>query len=267
MQRSAIVWGSLLILVGGLLLLDRLGFIAIDNWLAFWPVLLIAFGLAFLLDGRHKPEDAADTAAEPTTEQLVMQLKGAESAEIAFQIGAGTLQMNSEVPPDQLLAGSFTGGVAYHATDQGEGRVLLTLRAPTNAPTEATTRLWSVGLNPDVPLAMRVESRTIAATLDLHEMKLTDIQVKAVAGQADITLPAAAGFTNVAVDAGAAEVVLRIPADVAASIDAGAANGNVVIDDRRFPRHETGYQSTEYDSADNRVHIVASVGTGSLIVS
>ncbi len=42
-------WGVVLVLIGGLMLLDRLDLISTNIWHFFWPVLLMAVGLAYLL--------------------------------------------------------------------------------------------------------------------------------------------------------------------------------------------------------------------------
>jgi hypothetical protein len=46
--------GFLLLLLGVLMLLDRLGIITVNIWDYFWPAVIIAFGLALILKSGRK---------------------------------------------------------------------------------------------------------------------------------------------------------------------------------------------------------------------
>ena len=48
-------FGFLILLIGVLLLLNRLGIIYGDFWDYFWPVLLVALGLSMIFKNRKKP--------------------------------------------------------------------------------------------------------------------------------------------------------------------------------------------------------------------
>ena len=43
--RKQVVWGLILILVGGAVLLDRLGYMDVESLWRYWPLLLVAVGI------------------------------------------------------------------------------------------------------------------------------------------------------------------------------------------------------------------------------
>ncbi len=49
-DRNHVVWGVLLITVGGMVLLDNLGWLSIADYWHFWPLVLVVFGLNKMLD-------------------------------------------------------------------------------------------------------------------------------------------------------------------------------------------------------------------------
>ncbi len=62
-KRDSLVWGIVLIALGGVFLLDRLGLDAWDAVWKFWPVILIVWGASKVLDGLK--ERNRDQAAKP----------------------------------------------------------------------------------------------------------------------------------------------------------------------------------------------------------
>lgn len=261
MQRSAVLWGSLLILFGGVLILARLGLVDVINWMMLWPLALIGVGLLALLGARRQP-----TSANLTTEQLVMELKGADTAEIEFDFDGTGLQIDGSSAPEELLHGSFTGGVAYEANDLGHGQVRLALRVPEDAQSTWQQREWYVSLNAALPITMRCVIGSSTATIDLHDTQVRALDVRTRGGNAEITLPEAAGYTLVAIKGVAEGTVVTIPAGVAALIRISADNANLTIDEVRFPLMATNYQSADYGTALNRVEIVIESSTDHLAI-
>jgi hypothetical protein len=86
------------------------------------------------------------------------------------------------------------------------------------------------------------------------------------ASSTTVVLPANAGFTKAKVEAGAAGVVLEIPEGVAGRIRSTSGLTEIRVDRNRFPRQGGGYQSPDYDSADNKVEIDLAMGVGSVEV-
>ena len=79
-----------------------------------------------------------------------------------------------------------------------------------------------------------------------------------------VTLPAAAGFTRVDAEGGAAAIRFRVPDGVAARIRSSIALGSSDVDAVRFPRNAagSGWESPDFETAANRVEIEVRGGSG-----
>jgi hypothetical protein len=155
MNRGAIFWGGILILLGALFLLQSMGVIDVNIWALFWPLLLIAWGLWILLGtfGRRPVQP----------EEVSMGLKGVEEARLVLNYGAGKLAVDGRAAPDELLHGRFGTGLEYDAKEEGE-RVTVHLRPPNGgayAPWHwrDQDRDWELSLNNAIPLELEVAQR------------------------------------------------------------------------------------------------------------
>jgi hypothetical protein len=261
MNRGAIFWGGILILLGVLFLLQSMGILNVNIWTLFWPLLLIAWGLWILLGtfGRQ---------ARP--QEVSMGLKGVEEARLVINYGAGRLTVDGRAAPDELLHGRFGTGLEYDTKEEGE-RVTVHLRPPNGgayAPWNwrDQNRDWELSLNNAIPLELEVETGAAEAILDLREMQVRRFRLKTGASESRVTFPAQAGHTQAAVDSGMASVTLRIPEGVAAQIEAEAGMAEVKVDPQRFPRAGKAYRSIDYDTAANRLDLTIHVGVGSVSV-
>ncbi len=256
MDKSGIMWGLMLILFGGLILLNRMGILPGNVWTIFWPLALILWGLSLLVGGfgRNRRRQT------PETRQLAFQLKGYEAAEVAVHFSAGRLTLDSGAAPDELLAGTFAGGVAHELQPDGEvARV--TLRTPPDW-RDQTELDWDIALNDDIPTAIELHTGAADSLIDLERTHVTRVSLNVGAGKAEIVLPAAAGQTDVRVTGGAGSLTIRVPDGVAAHIEESSTVGRVEIDEDRFPRNGAAYRSADYDSAANRADVRVRLAAG-----
>lgn len=259
MRYGGVIWGLLLVLAGVLFLLNSLGILAVNVWSVLWPMALILFGLAALA-GAFRHNDAA-----AVVEGLALQLKGYEEAAVAIHFGGGRLALAGGAPPDELLSGSFGGGVTHRLGPDGEvARV--ELRAPDGLP-PSEGREWDVALNEAIPLTLMVNTGAAEALLDLTAMQLRRLDVHTGAGRVELDLPTAAGRTAVNIEGGAGEVIIRVPDGVAARISGVAVLGNLGVDEARFPPMDGGWQSSDYESAAHRAEITVRFGAGRVQIS
>ena len=260
MRYGGAVWGILLILAGVLFLLNSLGILAVNVWGVLWPAALILFGLAALAGAFRHGNDA-----EAVVEGLALQLKGYEEAAVTIHFGAGRLALAGGAPPDELLSGSFGGGVVHELNPDGEtARVVL--RPPDGLPS-TDGREWDVALNEAIPLTLNLNTGASETLLDLTPMQLRRLDVRTGAGRVEIDLPNAAGQTTVNIEGGAGEVIARVPAGVAARVSGVAVLGGLEVDEGRFTRVGDGWQSPDYESAANRVEIAVRFGAGRVQIS
>lgn len=256
MRRSSIFWGGLLILFGIFLLLNNLGIISVSVWTLFWPLALIVVGLWVLVNTLGRRASAA--------EELVLPLKGVESAHVRIEYGAGELFVDGRTAPDELLNGTFSEGVDYRTREKGE-----TLEVELKPPGDSwldwgKRRRWQIGLNRDVPLHLDVRTGASASQLNLTDTHVARLTLKTGASDSRVQLPALARETRVDVETGAASVELEVPPGVAARIRAEAGLAEVQVDRSRFPRAGGMYESPDFETAVHRVDISIKVGIGSV---
>ncbi len=260
-RRGNLFWGSVLIVLAGLLLLKQMGVIVGDIFGYFWPLLIIAFGVWLIVGcfARNQPVEG---------EQVSIPLEGAASAYVKLDHGAGRLTLSSGAGSGEIVNGTFGNGLSYKSHVEG-GRMEVKLRTSQQAwawwPGESLD--WDIRLNRDIPLSLKIDSGASASILDLSDLKVTDLDIDTGASSTELTLPANAGNTHVDIDTGASSLKVNIPSGVAASIrvKSGIASVNV---NPRFSRLDGGlYQSTDYSTAANRVDMTIDAGVGSIEVN
>ncbi|MFO7664117.1 MAG: DUF5668 domain-containing protein [Chloroflexota bacterium] len=262
MNRSGVFWGAILILLGVLLLLNSLGILPVNVWAVFWPLALVIFGISLLVG-------AFAGRGQKTAENLALQLKGYEAAEVTISYGAGSLTMQGGAAPDELLNGRFNGGVAHQLGDKDEV-ALVELRSPSGNVWNWGSwhdRSWSIDLNNDLPIDLRLDTGASESYIDLSKTQTRSLRLKTGASSNVLILPAAAGETSVVIEGGAGSVEVRIPDGVAARIEGQAALGELKVDRKRFPRSGAANQSNDYDTAANKTTIRVRFGVGEVKIA
>jgi molybdopterin-binding protein len=231
-RSSNFFWGGILILLGGLFLVDSLGIMEINLWGVFWPLMLILFGLWVLLGyfKRGSPVEAEESA---------IPLEGARKATIHLNHGAGRLVLRSGAGPMELISGSFGGGLSTKTRQQ---------------------------LTDEIPLDIRLNTGASDTRLDLTDLQVTNLRIETGASATEIQLPDGVAYTKVIVKAGAASVNLKVPENVAARVRVSGGLMGATVDRERFPKSGGTYQSLDYEIALHKVEIYANVGVGSVTV-
>jgi hypothetical protein len=125
---------------------------------------------------------------------------------------------------------------------------------------------WDVQLNPAVPLALEFATGASRSILDLSGLRATAVILNTGMSATELTLPAAAGMTTVEVHSGFADVMIRIPAGVAASIHGKLGLASLNVDDTRFRPIADGFESPDFSTAANRVRVRVEGGLESVRV-
>ena len=269
MRRVWFVIGAVLIFLGVLAILNALlaalGINFRVGWI-FWPVVLIAIGV-WLVTGFTRGR-----ITDVPREQTSLPLDGATEAAITVRHGAGRLTVSGGAPSEQLLGGSFGGGLdaARHAES---GRAVVDMRVKDRDISHyfypwrrgwAGTLDWNFSLNTQIPLSLMFETGASESRLSLTDLQVKELGVKTGASATTVDLPAGAGFTRVHVESGAAAVKIRVPAGVAAFIQVKSALAGIHIDQGRFPQAAGGYRSADWERAANKVEIFVETGVGSV---
>jgi hypothetical protein len=260
-RRGSLFWGSVLVVLAGLLLLKQMGVIVGDIFGYFWPLLIIAFGVWMIAGyfARNKPVEG---------QQVSVPLEGAASAYVKLDHGAGRLTLRSGAGPGEIINGTFGNGVSVKSRVEA-GRLEVKLRTSQQPwawwPGESMD--WEIRLNREIPLFLKIDSGASASVLDLSDLKVTDLDIDTGASSTELTLPANAGNTHVDIDTGASSLKVSIPSGVAASIRVKSGIAAVNINSR-FPRLDGGlYQSPDYSTAANRVDMTIDAGVGAVEVN
>ena len=260
MNRSSLFWGAVLLLVGGLMLAGEMG-IRLPNGSSllslFWPLLLIGFGVWVLLSVFMRK----DVESEPAS----VDLQNAHSANVRINHGAGEFHLHSGASGNQLLQGTFTGGLDHRSNLNGD--VLDVKLQPSEnrimfPPFGWKEQLdWDVAFNATVPLSLNLNLGANKADINLQDMTVTDIRLKSGASDTVLTLPSH-GRLNLDCEIGAASLTIIVPDGVAIRARASMGAGDFKVDRSRFPNNE----SPDFVSAQNAVDINVKGGAASVRV-
>jgi hypothetical protein len=261
MRRGDIFWGGILIILGGLFLLQANHMISdVFGW--FWPLFFVLLGV-WILVGRYLPGMNVDSG-----EQFTIDLQGATQVAFDLDHGAGTVRLTGGAPSGVAVTGTQATGMDTHSHLSGD-RLEVKLEAgpsfiPFLGPDSGT---WLIQLTQDVPLTLDVDSGASRLDFDLTDLKVTHLSVDTGASSLDLKLPAQAGNTLVDIESGAATLDLSVPQGVAARVRTRQGASSIQIDQTRFPLRDTGlYQSADYDTAANKVEINLSGGANTVNV-
>jgi hypothetical protein len=249
-------WPVLWIVVGLVLLASttgRLGQQPIDLIATWWPILLVALGVWFVL-GALLPFGGP-------RERLAIPLEGVGEASVRIRFGAGELR-TGRAAAGNLVDGTFEGGVVDKKL--GPGRIELSQDTSFGVPWLDRRSTWDVGLSGEVPLDLRLETGAARAIVDLSDVRARSVDLRTGASETRIRLPRSAGVTTVHVEAGVASVTIEVPVGVAGRIRSRMGLGSSQVDETRFPRSATGYESPDYATAPNRADIDIAGGVGSV---
>jgi hypothetical protein len=260
-KSSGLFWGVLILLVGVLLLLRNLGYIAIDIWGAIWPLMLILAGVWVLLGMRGL------WSGEHGGMQLVsVPLEGSEQAYVHIEHGIGMATLSGAVEGSDLMSGSFGGGLNYTTRVRDGVRQLRMKMADPGFPWWQQNYSWDFRLNGTIPLTIRLKGGAGILNFDLHDLRVSDLSYDAGVGTASITMPAQAGLTTATVKAGVGTLTFIIPEGVAAQVRVQPGLGSINVSRERFSREGDTYRTADYDTAENKLDMRIEGGVGAVSI-
>ena len=256
------LWPVALVAVGASLVLSR-----VRVWLgslAFLVILTAGVGTAWGLA-------AAGEGPVIHRQAIAVNTGNATAARLELQVAAGTLTLDAEAPPDLLLAGeleSRTTGDTYSISEAQRpgGRSVIRLnnaagREYSIFPGQAPSEEWTLHLTPHIPTEIRVDAGAAEIDLDLRNLDLQRLEIKAGAADIDVVMPAAAGKTEASIEVGAASLRITVPEGVAARIVVDAGLSSIQVDEGRFAQLKGDvYTSPDFARAANRLDITIDAG-------
>jgi hypothetical protein len=264
MQRGYLFWGTILILLGGLLLLNAAEIPLPGNVHPielFWPTVLVLLGIWIMVGalwgGRS---DQGETRS--------IDLRGAREASLRLNYGAGRLKLAAGAPAGKFLTGNFSGSLDEKSVLSGD-RLDVRLNMgpfPFFPLIGGGSFEWDMQLNRDVPISLRVEMGAAESDFDLRDLQVTDLRLNTGASKTNLTLPAKAGTMTVKVELGAASLDIALPDGVAGRIRVEQGITAIEVDTDRYPYANGIYESADYSSAQNRADILIQAGAGRVAV-
>jgi LiaF transmembrane domain len=256
-RSGGFVWPLVLIVVGAALFLQNID--ALRNEDVVLPIVVIAVGVGLLLSvvlGRGASD--GESASVP--------LEGASEAAVRIDHGAGRLRVTSMLGGEHLLEGRFVGGVRTRVNRTGD-RLDVALRSAPGAWSRGAGRgeglAWDVSINRQVPVSLDLNTGASDSDLDLADLRLSELALSTGASRTVLNLPAS-GQYRIRIEGGAANLRVRVPTNVAASIESRSGLASVDVDERRFPRTEGGWRSPDYETAERRAEIRLGVAGASV---
>lgn len=122
---------------------------------------------------------------------------------------------------------------------------------------------WDVALNAEVPTSLKLNLGANKSDLDLHDMNITNLDIDTGASETKLTLPSKGRF-RADLDLGAASLEVIVPEGLSARIRASLGAADMQIDQSRFPRNGSYYQSADYETAANAVDMSIDAGAASI---
>jgi hypothetical protein len=284
--RGVSIWAFILIGIGAIWLLGQAGILRGENFSVLgriWPIVLIAAGVALLLGSRSRalstiiglgtlvliialmvvgPSIGLSSNVEAQEGQYSEPLDDAESADVTLEMAVGTLNLNPLLDSANLMEAniSYLGTVEFSENDAPEREIALVNEFESNNPfdflgligtDDEEGLVWNVGLNPDVPLELTVNTGTGSANLLLGDFDVTALNINTGTGGVTATLPVTETAYNARVNTGTGGINLTLEEGAALTLRLNSGTGGATVD---VP-----------DGA--AVRLTADVGTGGIEVS
>lgn len=243
-------------------------------------------------------------AAENQTlqrEQIAFPAAGVETAVVEIEFAEMGGEITALDDSANLIEGdiSYWGDLIFNST-VSDGRAVVELDTtgqPGNPffwltrqdrPRSGPADQWQIGLNPAIPLDLRLDLPSGAVNLDLSRLALRDLAIDGASGRSVVMLPAGdydlyydvasgaveltfpeSGRQTFNIDGGSGRLSIMVPPSLASRIHVEDGSGAFSIDDR-FWSLESGDEDVAiwvtdgYEDASNRVELFLDVASGAV---
>lgn len=284
-----LLWGTLFISTGLLLLLANLDIITVrlENLWQLWPVLIIIAGLSIMslsgwlgrivyvlaavmiavLAWIAVTGGVGDERVQATGEfSINSRSKEIESLALEVKSGAGSIDIDGTSNQD-LVAGSFNSDVAKLSqtveVDGNKQSVKLALnRLPGWAKSGAKNPL-SLKINKQMPLEMIIDAGASNIDADFSEMSLRSLTIDSGASSIDAKLGSKLKESRVLIDTGVSSVKLSVPKDAGVRLKVDSGLSLKDLPDNFTESEKKVYLSDNYGKATNKIDIEIDMGVSS----
>ncbi len=294
-KREGLVASTFMIGIGVIFLLANLGYLNVSIWqmiFTLWPILIIAIGFDILVARRSIWASIAGmiviaailfgslwlfgtTFASGTllsSDQFEQSLNGATRAQLILEGSAGEMQVRSTDQPQILLTGSIPNGSndqvqTSYSVSSGNGTYILRDTSVQGFIPFTTTQTneWRFSITEAIPLELRLGLGAGAMDVDLSRVQLDNLAVNTAVGQTQIVLPEQ-GRYSAQVTSAIGQIVIIVPRGVGVRVNMDTALVDVDVPDE-FLNPGDVYQSSNYESAENRVELSVDLAIGNVVIS
>ena len=294
--RIEFVGATVLIGLGGLFLAATFGYFSmnpLEILFRLWPLFLVSAGLGVVFSRRRMGilgslagalimlavlafaiwqvnGQLISAAAAPGT-RLTQRLENASQAEVSIARADGSLNIKALAEPTALAEGVVRLPEnekldTNFAVQDGNAIYTIKSNGPSlgAGPVNSDWYRWDLGLNPQVPLTLRVDQGAGNLSIDLSELKATDLHENQAVGSTTITLPQTTDFQarlNTAI--GSTTLVVPQNAGVRLHVNGVLLSADVPAD---YVHGDKVYTSPNYNTATHRLNVDISTAIGSLTV-
>lgn len=303
-QSALRLWPVLLIFLGINLIVRQAG----PPWGTVLSGLVAVAAVGFfswvLLTGFGQPVDSRSADAAVTRETISYSADDLSFAQVEIDFNSFPATVAAVSDSDNLIEGTVThrGEMIFEPERDGDrATVRLDTRSvsfnpfswvdPTNWFVDEDGSGWSLQLNRNVPLDLRLDLSSGRAQLDLSELTLDYLEVDGSSGSANVQLPPGEYETRYDISSGAVTLSLPESGEPEIFMDGGSGSLNIelprsmeariVVEDDgsgtfrpgdRFTRVSGGdgdegtWQTEAYENAADRVDITLDISSGSVTV-
>jgi hypothetical protein len=303
-HRPSLFWPLVLIAAGALMLLSNLGYLSWQSWgilWRLWPLALIALGIDVLIGHRSTigaivsgllillliggaviialfaKDIPALTSLVPSTELRTEHVEHAladvERASISIDLGSESSHLSALVDSPNLIEGDVTyvGELIFDVDVHGsQADVKLDSRfsGPWFEPSPWGERHWEMGLSPDVPLSLNLDTGSGPCSFDLTGLQISDLTLDSGSGSIELALPAGNTF-EATIDSGSGAVAISLPESVGARVVLDSGSGAFHTSERfRLVAGEWDdggvWETDDFHTADHTIVLRIDQGSGTI---
>ncbi len=243
-----LVFGVVLLLVGGAFLLRNLGVVRLD-WGILWPLILLITGAVVLVAALRGPARGHGSA------HVVVPADGISRLELLLRLGAGRYRLGKGGAA--LVEATASDATIDHTIDRrGDlARVRLSTSGDSWVRGWGRDRDWMIGVASGVPTQLDVQAGAGRFDLDLSGIAIARASMTIGAAELRVILPRPRGDVPIHVEGGAATFTFEIPSGVEARV---ASTGLVTTSGPS--------QTAGYGAATDRVTVNVTGGAASVRV-
>ncbi|MFQ5795171.1 MAG: LiaI-LiaF-like domain-containing protein, partial [Candidatus Bipolaricaulia bacterium] len=274
----SLFWPIVIIGIGLIALLRNLDIISGENLvtlLYLWPVFLIAIGLNFIL-GRRSPQLSAligigtvalvivlvtvgPSLGRMETDRYIESIGGATSARVNLNLRSGRTTVDALSNSNDLIDAELTYRGEVEFTARGDQEKVINLRHIDDRCDfgffDSIGMRSEIGLSPDVPIDLDINTGSGTTTLDLSELQLTDLSANSGSGRTDLELPAAGARYSARLNSGSGTFDVDVAEDaiVDMNINLGSGRFGVDIGDGADVDARGTWETPNFNSAERQI--------------